>query len=131
MNVATPPSLEDLYLAYRQAKIAIFFEHRGVGLDQFARFESDLFGNLRKLRRTLAKNGGWFNGRRLGDVWVAPKKYRTDRQAADTSPDRAVTRIGVVEGESTGALDVQIALFPNPRSCNCGGLVSLALWTST
>ena len=116
--VVTPPLLTDLYLAYRQAKIAIFFEHRGIGLDRFAQFESDPLGHLRKLQRKLATNGGWFDGLRLGDVWVTPKKLLTDRHTDDFPPDRAVTRIGV---------SMKKARAPSTSRCDIPRLLKLQL----
>ena len=101
-------SLADLYLAYRQAKGALYFEHRGIGLLDLAYYESDLDSNLRKLQACLAENGGWFTGLPLGEVWVAPKRLRCAPRS-----NKEIVRIGgrsAAKGSVT--LDVQLRLTP-------------------
>ena len=100
-----------LYYAFRQAKIALFFERRGVGLIELGGFEADLGRNLRRLHETLSSNGGWFDGLPRGSVWVLPKRLR---QSAPTS-DQEV-RIGVPAASSARpVLDVQLRLMPTPE----------------
>jgi hypothetical protein len=58
------PTIADLYLAFRQAKIALYFERRGVGLLEIATYEQDLPKNLKTPQSKLAK-GKWFDRRPL------------------------------------------------------------------
>ena len=110
------PSLEDLYLAYRQAKLAVFFEHRGVGLEPFARFESALFRNLEKLRGTLSASGGWFESLSLGDVWVVPKRFRDRVESKLIDPRHTVTRVGASDSNAAKEdLDVHLRFSPTPE----------------
>ncbi|EYF06001.1 hypothetical protein [Chondromyces apiculatus] len=43
-------TIADLYLAFRQAKTALYFEKRGVGLLELAAYEQELPKNLKKLQ---------------------------------------------------------------------------------
>jgi hypothetical protein len=104
------PSIPDLYLAYRQAKIAHFFERRGVGLLDFARFEEHLPDNLAELESKLARSC-WFDSLNLGEVWVVPKRLRDEGE-------RDGDVIGVGAELPTGdrrALDIQLRLSPSPE----------------
>lgn len=101
-------SLADLYLAYRHAKGALYFEHRGIGLLDLAYYESDLDSNLRKLQARLAENGGWFTGLQLGEVWVAPKRLR----CAPRSNGEIVRICGRSATKGFVSLDVQLRLSP-------------------
>lgn len=56
---STNPTIADLYLAFRQAKTALYFEKRGVGLLELAAYEQELPKNLKALQSKLAK-GKWF-----------------------------------------------------------------------
>ena len=56
------PTRDKLFLAYRQAKAALFFERRGIGLFELAQFERDLTERLDALASRLSENGGWFDG---------------------------------------------------------------------
>ena len=105
------PTRDDLFLAYRQAKITLYFDRRGVGLLDLARFEERLEDNLDDLARTLESNGGWFDGLPIGEVWIVPKRIRA-RHAVDTT----VTRIGAKLVDAPPPdLDVQIRLSPSPQ----------------
>ena len=55
MRPAPTPTFADLYLAFRQAKTALYFERRGVGLHELAEFEQDLPNKLRELRRAIER----------------------------------------------------------------------------
>lgn len=104
-------SLADLYLAFRHAKTALFYERRGVGLLEFAAFEENLDANLRALRVRLARNGGWFDGIPIGEVWITPKKLAPAKW--DDADD--VIRIGApIDGEGPD-LDVQLRFSPTPE----------------
>ncbi len=103
------PSISQLYLAYRQAKSALYFERRGVGLIQLAKFEDDLPRNLTQLRSTLRCNGGWFDDLSVGEIWMVPKRLRKN-----VEEDENVIRIGPRSTESSQGLDVQIRLSPTP-----------------
>ena len=107
------PNRDELFLAYRQAKAALFFERRGVGLLTLARFEQDLPRNLDRLATTLAHNGGWFDGLPEGDLWVVPKRLNMSAEGSNTNdlvriPDKP--KPGSVQG-----LDVQIRFTPSPE----------------
>ncbi len=45
-------SIAELYLAFRQAKAALFFEKRGVGLNALAEYEQELPANLKRLQKS-------------------------------------------------------------------------------
>ena len=105
------PTRDELYLAYRQAKITLFFDRRGVGLIDLARFESELDTNLDQLASVLSKNGGWFEDLPVGEVWVVPKRLVPISQG-----DSAVTHIGSGPVESSSRdLEVQVRLSPSPQ----------------
>ena len=111
------PSRDELFLAYRQAKTALFFERRGVGLMDLARFEHKLKERLDALAAVLLKNGGWFDGLRPGELWIVPKKLRSKKE------ENAVTCIGAKREQSD--LDVQIYYIPSPE---CAIVEVLFLW---
>jgi hypothetical protein len=69
-----PRTLQDLFLAYRQAKAAVYAEQRGTGLAEFASYEASLHTNLHRLHRRLAKQDTWFENTSPGSVWVSPKR---------------------------------------------------------
>lgn len=100
-------TISDLFLAYRQAKIAQYYEKRGVGLIRLAEFEKDLANNLIELQRKLAKKN-WFDDVDLADIWVAPKSL------PDASHEGGIREIG---GSSAGPepLDVQLRVTPSPE----------------
>lgn len=99
--------LPDLYLAYRQAKAAVYAELRGAGLLEFARYEARLGPNLSALRARLA-NDSWFDRSPLGTVWLTPKKADGDGAVRD------VLRIGVPRPTPLRrpTLEVRVALSP-------------------
>lgn len=104
------PTIADLYLAYRQAKSALFFERRGVGLHELAAFEADLLGNLKALRSKL-KQDAWFDNVSLGEVWIVPKRFRQADEAAE-----AIHRIGGLRTKvGQRPIDVQVRLSPHPE----------------
>ncbi len=113
------PTRDELYLAYRQAKVALFFERRGVGLVELARFERNLGRRLDELASRLADNGGWFDGLPEGEVWVVPKKLRLNVD----------DNIGYIGGKPSNntirGLDVQIRYTPSPE---CAIVEVLFLW---
>lgn len=104
------PTIADLYLAFRQAKSALYFEKRGVGLLELATYESDLPRNLRTLQRKLAK-GQWFDRLEIGEVWIVPKRLR-----GNDASESGIVRIGAPRHSGTGrAADIQIRLSPHPE----------------
>ena len=106
------PTLDELYLAYRQAKVTLFFDRRGVGLLELAKFENNLAQHLRDLQSTLATNGGWFDGLPTGEVWLVPKRLRFSAPS-----DQSVTRIGASPPRSSNPdLEIQLRLSPSPQS---------------
>jgi hypothetical protein len=99
-------TIEDLYLAWRQAKTALYYERRGVGLLGLAQFEAELPARLRALLPSL--NGdAWFDNLSLGDVWIVPK-----RLDGDARTDGIVWVGGRPEVEKP-MLDVQLRLAPS------------------
>lgn len=105
-----PPGLDDLLLAFRQAKTTHYFERRGVGLLGLAEFEDQLSDRLTSLQTKLGVNGGWFDGLEVGELRVVPKRIRS---AISDVP--GISRIGSLEpGQEALDLDVQIRLTPSP-----------------
>ena len=104
------PTIADLYLAFRQAKTAHYFERRGVGLIELAEFEAKLPENLHALQGVLQEKR-WFDGLEPGQTWIVPKRLRTQ----DSSDGPGVVRIGpTVAPKLLRALDIQIRLSPHP-----------------
>lgn len=77
---SSTPTIAELYLAFRQAKAALYFEKRGVGLIELAAYEQNLPENLKALQAKLAK-GRWFDRLQIGEVWIVPK------EGLNNSPD--------------------------------------------
>lgn len=104
------PTISDLYLAFRQAKTALYFEKRGVGLFELAAYEQHLPKNLRVLQSKLA-TGNWFDKLAIGVTWVVPKRLRAQ------DPDAAgVVRIGFSQLKTAGrAVDIQFRITPHPE----------------
>ncbi|WP_447940664.1 hypothetical protein [Pseudoxanthomonas mexicana] len=103
-------SIAELYLAFRQAKSALFFEKRGVGMNELATYEVELPEKLKKLKRKLSGNS-WFDKLDIGDVWVVPKRFHSK----DESNDRVI-RIGTSsQADPVRPVDVQIRISPNPE----------------
>jgi hypothetical protein len=100
----------DLYLAWRQAKTALYYERRGVGLIDLARFEEDLPSALAALQPKLA-DGKWFDELDPGETWVVPK-----RLGRPGDPGDDVVHVGTsrAAGEEP-VLDVQVRLSPGPE----------------
>lgn len=103
------PTIADLYLAFRQAKTALYFEKRGVGLLSIAEYEHKLSFNLKALKTRVANNK-WFDEVDIGETWIVPKRLRTTDDIGDD-----VVRIGMPKKTTAGrALDVQLRLSPHP-----------------
>ena len=104
-------SASDLFFAYKQAKAALFYEKRGVGLLDLARFEQKLPTHLNGLYEHLTTIGSWFDELLIGNVWVVPKSVRLPAQELDD-----VIRVG---GKGTGenglGLNVQLRCTPSPE----------------
>jgi hypothetical protein len=108
MPPARTLTIANLYLAYRQAKTALYFERRGVGLLELAAFEQDLPDNLRNLQAKLS-NQTWFDNIELGEAWIVPKRLRSTKSEDDT------IRIGTPVSQSNGRpLEMQLRLAPHP-----------------
>lgn len=102
--------IADLYLAFRQAKTALYFEKRGVGLFELAAYEQDLPKNLKALQGSLAR-GKWFDKLTIGETWIVPKRLRANQNADD-----GVVRIGASRQQATGRpVDIQLRLSPHPE----------------
>lgn len=110
LNPSPSPTIGDLYLAFRQAKTALYFEKRGVGLLELAAYEQELPKNLKALQSKLAK-GKWFDKLKIGETWLVPKKLRANDDADD-----GVVRIGAPRKTLTGRpVDIQLRLSPHPE----------------
>lgn len=108
MRPSTNPTIADLYLAFRQAKTALYFEKRGVGLLELAEYEQKLPENLKALKAKIA-SGKWFDKVDIGESWVVPKRLR----AIDEKED--IVRIGAPKRAPSGRpVDVQLRLSPHP-----------------
>ncbi len=109
MRPSSPPTIADLYLAFRQAKTALYFEKRGVGLLDLAVYEQELPSNLKSLQCKLTK-GIWFDELEIGETWLVPKKIH-----ANDDGDDGVIRIGAPRlAASVRPVDVQLRLSPHP-----------------
>lgn len=103
------PTIADLYLAFRQAKTALYFEKRGVGLLKIAEYEQKLPINLKALKSRVA-SGKWFDQIEIGETWIVPKRLRDTDDICDD-----VVRIGFPKKATTGRhLDIQLRLSPHP-----------------
>lgn len=106
---STNPTIADLYLAFRQAKTALYFEKRGVGLLELAEYERKLPENLKALKGKVA-NGKWFDKVEIGETWIVPKRLR-----ATDDEDDGVVRIGAAKQAASGRpVDIQLRLNPHP-----------------
>lgn len=107
---STSPTIADLYLAFRQAKSALFFERRGVGLIEIAEYEQNLPENLKALQGKLAR-GRWFDNLRIGEIWVVPKRFHARESGSEN-----VILIGSTRQEPTPRpIDVQLRITPDPE----------------
>jgi hypothetical protein len=103
-------TIADLYLAFRQAKTALYFEKRGVGLLELAGYEQELPNRLKALQGKLAK-GSWFDKLDIGETWLVPKRLR-----ANEDGDDGVVRIGGPRQTPAGRpIDIQLRLSPHPE----------------
>ena len=110
LRPSATPTIADLYLAFRQAKAALYFERRGVGLLKLAEYEQQLPKRLAELQRKVA-NGEWFDRLEIGEIWLVPKKLR-----ANESADDGVVRIGASPRATNGRpIDIQLRLSPGPE----------------
>ena len=68
-------TLSDLYLAYRKAKVNMYYEREHITAEAFCTFEEDLVANLSDLLRTLNKaTPTWFKEAKfVGDYSYIPK----------------------------------------------------------
>lgn len=106
---SSTPTIAQLYLAFRQAKAALYFEKRGVGLIELAAYEQNLPENLKSLQGKLAK-GRWFDRLQIGEVWVVPKRFHESQDAGDD-----VIWIGSTSQEPIARpIDVQLRITPHP-----------------
>lgn len=103
-------TVPDLYLAFRQAKTALYFERRGIGHLELAEYERKLPENLRALRAKLV-NGEWFDELAMGETWIVPKRLRASAVEND-----GIVRIGTPKQPGVGRpIDVQLRLSPHPE----------------
>jgi hypothetical protein len=110
LRPSTPPTIADLYLAFRQAKTSLYFEKRGVRLLQLAAYEQELPKNLKALQGKLAKRP-WFDKLKIGETWLVPKKLRANDDGND-----GIVRIGASQKTAAGrSVDIQLRLSPHPE----------------
>jgi hypothetical protein len=103
--------ISQLYLAFRQAKIAQYFERRGIGLLQLAAFEENLPEALQAVQEKLAQDA-WFSSIDIGDALVCPKSIRH----SEKQQQNGVVAIGA--GSRTGGpvdIDISLRLCPTPE----------------
>lgn len=117
------PTPDELFLAYRQAKTTLFFERRGVGLLDLARFERHLPNRLDALATALSPNNTWFDNLPPGNLWITPKKLRSPHPDLFRPDAPNVTRIGPLRPSAD--LDVQVRYIPSPE---CAIVEVLFLW---
>lgn len=104
------PTIAALYLAFRQAKSALYFEKRGVGLFELAAYEQELLKNLKALQTKLA-NGRWFDKVQVGETWIVPKRFHASQNEGDV-----VVRIGEARPMAAArSIDIQLRLSPHPE----------------
>lgn len=95
-----------LFLAYRQAKLGLQQEQRGVGRVWIARSQQGLSKTLDRLGRKLNEHDDWFSSVPLGEVLVVPKK------STGPKPPPGVIRIGGPAAENA-VLDLRMQLYPS------------------
>jgi hypothetical protein len=110
MRPALTPTIADLYLAFRQAKTALYFERRGVGLHELAEYENDLPNKLRELKLAIERQP-WFDTLPIGETWVVPKRFRESRDEGDD-----IVRIGTQHDlKLQRPIDIQLRVSPSPE----------------
>jgi hypothetical protein len=97
----------DIFYAFRQAKTALFFEQRGVGMTSFARFEDNLHERISRTAKLLGGEEGLFKGISIGKLLLVPKKV-LDRDSAEPS----TVKIGLHKRRTRPSLEVQVRLQP-------------------
>ncbi|MBX3611297.1 MAG: hypothetical protein KF871_15500 [Hydrogenophaga sp.] len=109
MRPAATPTIADLFLAFRQAKTALYFERRGVGLHELAEYEKNLPNKLRELKQTVERQP-WFDNLPTGETWVVPKRFRQSLGEGDD-----IVRIGTQhDSDLERPIDIQIRVSPSP-----------------
>ena len=101
-------STDDLYLAFRQAKLNTVLERRGTELVKFSSYEESLARNLGSLHEQIDR-ASWFDNVELGEVLLAPKGFHDD-----TSDGGSITRIGRISPSASRKLEVRVMLSPSP-----------------
>jgi len=110
MMTSLSPTIANLYLAFRQAKSALFFEKRGVGLIELAAYEQNLPENLRALQNKLARDR-WFDKLDVGETWIVPKRFH-----ANQDQNGEVIWIGSNQQKlAARSVDVQLRVSPRPE----------------
>ena len=110
MRNGAPRDRASLYLAFRQAKAALFTERRGVGLVELAKFEENLGDRLARLSSRLAAQDGWFGGIDVGEVMLSPKKVEHEKEA-----DPSLVTIGAQRENGPVRMQVRVQLSPSPE----------------
>lgn len=103
----------DLTLAYRQAKSALYYERRGVGMLRLAEYDADLHDNLARLRQ-LKLEKSWFDSIKIGDIVVVPKSTSTPKPPSPHGDlHREVVTVGAPRHGPVD-LTVRVQLCPHP-----------------
>lgn len=117
------PCIDDLYLAWRQAKTALFYERRGIGLVALAEFEADLAQNLNSLHRDLSESP-WFSSVPVGKVSLVPKSLRSPKTDANMR-GVASQYVGHSKKRTEVCMHTRVQYAPSPQA----GIVEvLYLW---
>ncbi|HEY6908730.1 MAG TPA: RNA-directed DNA polymerase, partial [Myxococcales bacterium] len=108
MTTLFDPTLENVLLAFRQAKNTVAAERDFVGRMDLARFEMRLGTRLGQLQRLLG-DGQWFDQIGIGGLLVLPKAVNRTSKEQDN-----IVRIGVpLHGNLT--MKVRFQLAPSPE----------------
>lgn len=100
-------SAAELFLAYRQAKHALYQEHRGMDRLAMAREEQRLPALIGGLQRRLRDLPGWFTEAPIGSVWLVPKA------ATGHERDPGVASIGEDRDSRISKVTVRVHLAPS------------------
>lgn len=96
----------ELFLAYRQAKLGLNQEQRGVGKISIARSQQRLSILLSRLAAKLRADDDWFDSVRLGEVLITPKNAPREHRSGN------IAKVGIPQ-LSAGPIDLRIHLYPS------------------
>jgi hypothetical protein len=105
------PSREDIYLAFRQAKTAMFYERRGVGLLEFASWEDDLHENILRLEGRYGSPE--FDP--FSEPEAAPKLYAAPKRALGRGDEADSEIVNVGGPTASQGVEVQFRQVSTPE----------------